>query len=415
MKVAVVAKHKKRKKWPIVLLLFFVFSLILTITPIAIAYVALFDASTKTLNLDPNFSFETFASSILVDSLDDSATTKKMTMKVTEDDMDNILAQALAKVNGTSNIFSKAYMQIKGKQYNFFLDIDAKVLKTRVKISTNLEEDEKTNSFVFTINDVRIGRISGLKSIGKTLMNRFLNEETITDLLSDMGLSIKFDSEKMALIYNKDDIVSDIVALSSGEDNMMINVLDTVADQGALMFDIESNDFMDVYIDLSKIETNDYITDLPGSQIKIQADEVTQKVKKPLEKLVNVGNVDPEKDNLTYIYEYLFGGYSYIKNNEEKVNLVKSIDFSPIGIENSDTAKENYKGFDITSGDNDLKQKMVESISIPSLLLGSKELCSLTEEDVNSYVSGRSVVGYTFLLHRRVDDETYTLNLRARL
>ncbi len=411
MKVAVVAKHKKRKKWPIVLLVMAILMVVSVVFPIAAIYIAFYDANTKKTNIDPDFTFENFANRVMVDSLDNAKEEKKMALKVTEEDMDNILAQALSKVNGTMNILKKGYMTIKGNKYDFYLDIDAKVLKTRVVIYTELNENEAKDTFIFSIENIKIGRISGLKGIGKTLMNQFLSEETITKIFDDMGLSIKFNSEDMTLSYKKDDILNDIIALTGSEsgDNMFINVIKTVADQGLVDFDVNNNDFLDVNVNLDKLETNEYVTDTT-SQIKIPADEVTTKVKVPLQKLVNEGKVNPDEDNLTYLYEYLFGGYDYIKSNEEKVTQVKKIDFSSIGIPNTDEGKEAYKGFDITSGENDLKEKMAASINVPAIIAGSKDLCSLNEDDINSYVAGRSVVGFTYLLHRRVDENEYKIN-----
>lgn len=373
-------------------------------------YFAIRDVETKEVNIDPEFSLNDYGKRLLVDGFDDTVSTKKINLSITEDDMDNMIAIGLSKLEGINSVLKKGYMQIKGNNYDFFLDIDLKVVQTRLVVKTTLSEDHDTNTFVFGINNISIGKISGLDKGAKFLLQRFLNEEEINQSLEETGLSLRYHSDSMTLSYAKDDVVKDITDLTgNGKDDLVTKIFNTMVEQHVVDFTVDTDDFMNAYVDLEKVETNEYVTDT-NEQIKINPADVTSNVKVKLEQLVNEGAVDPEQHDLKSIYEYLFGGYSYIENNEEKVNLIKSIDTSSIGIPNNDTAKENYKGFDVASGENDLKIKMAESINVANLIAGDRDLCELTESDINDYVSGRSVVGYTYLLHRRVSENNYKIN-----
>ncbi len=393
--------------------LFLIFCLVATaciVGPLVALYFAIKDNNTKETNIDPEFSLKDYGKRVITDSLDDTVDTEKINFAITEDDMDNMLAIGISKLEGVNNVINKAYMQINGNEYIFFVDVDLKIEKTRLKITTNLSTSSDGKEFVFSINDISIGKIPNLDKGAKFILKYVLSEEQVNQTFENIGLSIHYNSEDMTLRYAKENIMKDINKLAGdSSDNTFMDIFDTLMEQGLVEFTTDTNDFFNAYVDLSKVQTNQYVTDTP-TQLKIGAADVTNNVKLPLEKLVNEGKINPEEQDLKSVYEYLFGGYDYIKGNDDKVNLVKSIDMSSIGIASTDSAKENYKGFDISSGDNDLKEKMAASIDIPSLIAGNTELCSLNEDDINSYVSGRSVVGYTYLLHRPVDEEHYKIN-----
>ena len=134
MKVAILKNPPRRRIiWPWVLLVSF---LLFTVAPLAVGYVVFQDSNTKRVELQPNFSMSEMGKRIGVDSLDKAEEEEKISMFVSENDMDNILESALNKVGIKSQFVKKAYVDIKGRKYTFYIDLDAYVMKSRIKLIT---------------------------------------------------------------------------------------------------------------------------------------------------------------------------------------------------------------------------------------------------------------------------------------
>ena len=87
-------------------------------------------------------------------------------------------------------------------------------------------------------------------------------------------------------------------------------------------------------------------------------------------------------------------------------------------IKNSQAEKEALVPLNVVDPSADLTNKMKNMINVEKLLKRDSELlpgednksiCSLSEHDINAYIKGRNVVGYSSLLHRQTD-ESYKIN-----
>ena len=408
MKVAILKNPPRRRIiWPWVLLVSF---LLFTVAPLAAGYILLQDSGTKRVEIQPNFTLAEMGKRIGVDSLDNVTESENIAMVITENDMDNILESALNTTGVKSGFVKKAYVNIQGKKYTFYIDLDMYVMKSRIKFVTNLEESEDKSTFVFRIKDMSIGMITGLVKPTKAIVQRFVNEQMVNSVFKQAGLSITFDRANYVLNYKKADIMSDINAMG-GNNNMglFLNVVQTLVDKDMADFNIDSPNFLDITMDLKSLKTNEYVTD-DAEHIKVQHDDVGTQCRDKLVQLVNENQFDQSDqkafgNNLKIVFGYLFSG-GYDKLNEDSKALIDSIDFSTVGI----TDKTTYEGFGLNNSDSYLNDKMKEGLLTFDDLEDKKtEVTILNEKDLNNYIAGRNVIGFTTLMHRQTE-ESYKIN-----
>jgi len=398
MQIAVLKKpERKIRKWPFVVLIVF---LLLTILPVVIIYVVLYDANTKQVHIQNDVTLKTAGNRVMVDSLDHTLDHETMEIIVNENDMDNILHVGLKKAVGQSTVVKKAYMYVNKDRYNFYIDLDGNIIKTRIKVYTLLEESQDKSAFIFKIKDIALGNASGLTGPLKDIINKYINYETVNRFVQSAGLTIEFNPDTMSMTYSKANIVKDIEKLTNNSSNgLYFDIMDTMLKDNLVAFETATNNFMEAYVDLTKLQTNELVTD-DSDHLKIQADEVSDQVRDNLIYLANNNLIPTDEASLKTGFKYLFGGWNYI--NEEEQNVIKDIDMSTIGIDNN----EEYKGFDLMDVNAKLFEKMKDTVDVDALVNDhSVDLCSLTEQQINEYLAGRNIVGYTTLLHRQIGEE----------
>lgn len=395
---------RKRRVWPIILLLLFVFFLI---CPVVLIYAFFYDTNTKKVNLYDNIEFKDIGNRIIVDSLDYAVTDSKINIVVTEDDVDNVIHLAMQKYLKDNKFLKKAYVNVNGNVYNFYLDLDGVVIKSRLKVTTNLYETEDKSAFVFQIKDVSLGRASKIERPAKMLLDRLLSESSINGFLSKSGLSMTYSQEKFALMYKKADLMKDMKKLTDSEGmQLYFDVIETMVNDNYIGFDLAKNTFAEGYIDLARLHTNEYVTD-DTAHIKIQPNEVGEKCRDNVVTLINHGDLDPETQDIQVVFNYLFGGYAtYEKMTDEQKALIDSVDMSYIDIDD----KTAYKGFDLQNVESKLYERMKDTVDGNKLTDKTldpryKQLCVLHESDINDYIASTAIVGYTSLFHRWNGDE----------
>ena len=406
MKVAVskVPVKKKSKAGWVLLTLFLVF----VVGPIALIYGLFYDPTTKRVTLQDNFTFESISNRLIVDSLDYAPTEGKIDIKVTENDLDNVLHLAMQSVTSKTPYIRKAYVNVRGNRYYFYVDLDAKIIKSRVKLSTELQISDDNENFVFKIKDVALGRLSGILGPAKPLIKRFLTYEKIDEILANTQTDLTFDREKYALVYPKASLVKDLGRLTNNQAvGLYFDVMQTMVHDNMMTFEFKDGNAIEGIVDLEQLATNDYVTD-DDAHIRVHTEDV-QVLRDKLQLLIEHGDVDPNEANIPfYVFDFLFGGWESLSSAKQEA--IQDIDFSIVSIPD----KTSYVGFNLYDSEAKLIDKMKETVD-PSRLVDKtlnpryKQLCILSEEDINEYLAGRNIVGYTSLLHRNTP-EKYKVN-----
>ena len=406
MQVAVskVPTKKKSKAGWVILTLFLIF----IVGPIALIYALFYDPASKRVELQEDFTFENVANRLIVDSLDTAPTEAMIDIKVTENDVDNLLYLAMKSVTEKTPYVKKAYVTVRGNKYYFYIDLDGVVIKSRARISTELRISDDNENFVFKIKDVALGRVSGILSPAKGLIERFVTYDKIDQILANTQTDLTFDREKYALVYPKTSLVKDLGRLTNNSAvGLYFDVMQTMVHDNMMQFEFKDNNVIEGIVDLSKLQTNDLVTD-DSSHIRIQSEQV-QSIRDNLVYLIENGTIDPTDAQLPFqAFDFMFGGWKSL--NSAAQEAIQGIDFSLVGITDNTT----WEGFGLFDAEAKLVDKMKNTVDAEKLVDKNltpryKDLCILLEEDINEYIAGRNIVGYTSLLHRDTP-EGYKVN-----
>ena len=399
MKVAVSKKPQKKRRWPFVLLLV----IAVLVLPIAALFIFVYDANTKQLNIPENETVENISNNITVDSLDSAPTDHKLNFVVTGKDMDAIIDCALRDAGAKGGVVKKAYVYVHENRYAFYVDLDLRVFKTRIKFDTLLEETSDKMSFVFSIRDITIGRVSGFKNISTSFLGAFVNTSSINSFIKKIGLSAKYSGEDLSFTYNKIDLIDDIVKFTNnGTIDLYNDVLETIIRDQIFYFNLKTQNFAEGIANLEPFHENMYVTDYVG-QIKVQPSQVGERCRDKMVQLVNEHKFDINEISPATVFKFLFAGYNNITAQERE--HIDTIDMSSIGITN----KANYKGFDLVKPEYELHEQLTQSVNVDNLISKdptiNKNVCRLSETGLNNYLESRNVVGYTSLLFKWEGDQ----------
>ncbi len=398
------AKKKSKVGW--ILLVIF---LVLVVGPIALVYILFYDGATKNININNETDIKEIGNRLVVDSLDYAPVEKMIDVKITDNDVDNLLRLAMKSIPNNVPFVKKAYVVVSDNRYLFYVDVDAGIFKTRAKVTTTMEISPDNEKFVFKIKDVSLGRVDGLLSVGKSFIKKYVTYEKIDQILAGTQTDLSFDREQYAIVYPKTSLLTDLGRLAGSESmGLYFDVLQTMVRDNMMEFKFRDNNVIEGVVDLEHLSTNDLVTDDPGTQIRIRPEQVQEK-RDMLVSLIEHGDIDPTNDDLLFdAFDYLFGGWKSL--NESQKNNLNPIDFSYVDIDD----KEAYEGFGLYDAEAKLIDKMKDTVDAQKLINKTldpryKELCTLDEGMINEYISSKNIVGYTSLLHRDTP-EGYKVN-----
>ncbi len=397
---------KKKSKVGWVLLILF---LVLVVGPIALIYILFYDGATKNVNINNDTDFKEIANRLVVDSLDYAPTEAMIDVKVTDNDVDNLLRLAMNSIPSNVPFIKKAYVVVRDNRYYFYVDADAAIFKTRAKITTTMEISPDNEKFVFKIQDVALGRVGGLLSVGKPFIKKYITYEKIDQILAGTQTDLTFDREQYAIVYPKTSLLTDLGRLAGSEAvGLYFDVMQTMVRDNMMEFKFRNNNVIEGIVDLEHLQTNDLVTDIPNTQIRIRPEQVQEK-RDMLVELIEHEDIDPSNDALLFdAFDFLFGGWNSL--NEAQKNNLNPIDFSYVDIDD----KEAYEGFGLYDAEAKLVDKMKDTVDAQRLVNKTldpryKLLCTLDEDMINEYISSKNIVGFTSLLHRDTP-EGYKVN-----
>ena len=395
MKVAVLKHTRKTVIWPWAVLI----TLLLVIaSPIGLVYGLFYDDSTKTIALQEGMTADSLGNRITVDSLDKTKETHYMEAVVTENDVDNLIHYGLEQSGFESKIFSKAYVNVDGNRYKFYADIDLEFFKTRIRFDTLLGESADHKDFVFSVQEITIGRMGGFKKLAESPSAAFVTENSVNNFLEKTGLSIHYEEKNTRFVYSKIDAFKDMHHLKQSQSeniDLYLSIINNMIDDNLVQYDFHGPDFINAKLNLEILANNSIVDD---SHMLVNPDEVTTVCKSKLLILINNHKFDENEVDPTVVFQYLFSGWNGL-SPENKV-LIEGIDMSLIGIEN----KYAYQGFGLVDPSFSLQTQLNNSINVDNLIsknsTRNKKVSTLKESEINHYLAGRNVVGYTTMLSR---------------
>ena len=196
---------------------------------------------------DENFSNEKYLKNIAVNSFESTTTDNSISLNITKEDINNLINQAVLQ----QSWFPKEYVDqtcisIEDGQYVFTIGAKfKKIFSTVVKLYTKLEHREINNkkAFVFNVVNCRIGNLNKLDDLAISIMSNYLSDEDLTNSLKDSGLNINVDLSNKRIVYYENDVINDIVKLTSEAPNndiqLIISILKDFLNNEYIDFDFE--------------------------------------------------------------------------------------------------------------------------------------------------------------------------------
>lgn len=405
MKIAVLKHTRTKVIWPWAVLI----TILLVIAiPIGLVYGFFYDTSTKDVYLQPGMTSETLGNRVLVDSVDKTKDTHYLEMTVTENDVDNLIHYGLEKSTYSSKLVKKSYVHVYGNRYQFFADIDLSYFKTRVKFDTLLGESEDHQDFIFNVQEIVVGRVGGYSEISKSPIGAFINENNVNHFLTKTGLSMKYEEKNKRFVYHKIDSIKDMsLMLKTEGTNLYSTIMGNMIEDNLVQYDFHADDFINAKLDCSIMQSNNLVTD-DSAHLKVRPEQVTTRCRDKLVTLVNQQAFNPEEINPAVVFQFLFAGWNAI--TAENRALIENINMSSIGINN----KTLYEGFGLYSPDYALQTRLNDSVNVNNLVSKNssinKKVSTLRESEINRYLAGTGIVGYTTVIDRYKDDGKYKAN-----
>jgi hypothetical protein len=355
------ARRKKRN--PFKGLIVFVVILLIICLPVGAAYLLLFDNTTIEVEKDPSFSIEKVGQEIVVDSFDDVKETHKLSFVLKENMLNQALISATGDLISQIPVAKQAYIIIEENSYNFYIELSLPAFQSRVCLETVLSYKEET--FFFTIKDVKVGMLGGFDF----LLDYFVNDGMLNEILKSTGLSINSDLANRQLSYKMSDLTKDLKNMGAidGESLYSSMIEEFITNENLLSYEFYNNHQLSVHVNLELLHTNELYDST--YDLKLDIDSVKENVESYIE-----ANPDFIKNdaNIKTLFE-----------NEFKSTFASSLQGYP-------TVKEI------------INDQIEAKFALGSMPLEGFDVF-VTEEEVNDFLKMSNILGNTYVFHRNED------------
>lgn len=374
---------------------------VLVIAPVTLTYGLFYDSYTENLNIDENSDIKELTQRALVDSLDKSKTEKKINFQFTQDDLNQLLYMASKDViKKTNGMIEQFYVKILDNNYTFSLKAKVPLFQTKIDLICKLEDfvnntNHNEDALKFSIADIRVGRLGGMKNIATSLLSNFISEGTLQQMFADVGLHMEVSLKESYIIYKHSQLLTDVQAIagSSEEIGIFYDVMKDFMNKGLVNFSFFEDKAFKATAPLDKVATNaKYCTD--DKKLNIPLD----KYRNDLVKLLNSNIVDTAHS--VDVFNYFLRGYNHVSDSIKTYLTGK--DFSSIGINDISV----YEGYPLYS-DSSINKILEDQINLTDIATG--KIGKITEDDINANIKSTEVIGYTYLLQRK-DGDNYKVN-----
>ena len=399
---------------------------VLIILPIALLFIFVFDTGKMAVTYDDNFTQEAMSKKLVVDSLDNTVTDKKVEFSISEQDINNYIHAAIKDNTLLNKYLTQLAIDIKEDSYVLNVSGKAWFFETRAKLTTTLSKetvvsaDGEKEAFVLTVKKMTLGRLTKLKEVISFFLSRFINNETIDALTNSIHLHSDLKNSKL-FIYTSDlrEMINKGISGGSGTSDFYFSFINDFLDLNLINIDFYGGESLNIDVNLERLTGNDYDASL-GENVyyPMNYDATTTKllingeekklsldvIREALVYLMNQPNPTVNMSNINLVSAFLFNGYN-------GTNVVNGVDLSPIGI----TVPETYRGFNLVTSE-DIDTILANAISTfdgYSMSLNSFDIAKLKESEINLFMKAQSALGHKFFLQREVSDGQNKINYIA--
>ncbi len=408
-------KPKKKSKKKVVIIVLLVVFLVLFVFPPAFVFIFIYDTSKMKVTYDEAFDSDKWAESLVMDSLDNTVSEGAAKFSITESDVNNMLYQSYKDSEEMQQFVKQIAIDVRKNSYVFSISASLGFFNTRIQIVTNLSKGQVENrngsledAYIFTIKDVVLGKVPGLKPLVMSILKQSIGDSFNT---GDSQFEIHADLDHSRFYVFASDfrnMIGNALGGGSGSSNFYTSFIYDFLDNGLVDVDFYSNEALTIKVQLDKLTGNDYdegqyvYYNMPyeNTTTKLTINNQQKKlsldtIREALVSLMDQGLI--EESNLNLVSEYLFNGYHD--------DNAPDCDLNSIGIND----KNAYQGFNVVAplSVDDLIRNSVSSFDGYSPILTSFDIANLKEDDVNTFLHTQNIFGNKFFLTREISDGKY--------
>ena len=229
---------------------------VLIILPVALVFIFLFDTGKMKVTYDDNFQMEKWSQALVVDSLDNTETQKKVRFTVTEADINNMLYSGIKGNTQIQKYLTQFALDIQEDAYTLNVSGKFYFFETRAKLTAKLSKDQidGKNAFILSVDKMSVGRLTQLKPIVMFFLNRFLTDDTLDALTANLKLHTDLANSRL-YIYTEDlrDMINQGLAGGSGTSDFYFAFINDFLDKNLVTVDFYGNESLNISVNLEPL------------------------------------------------------------------------------------------------------------------------------------------------------------------
>ena len=380
------AEKKKRKGRGF--LIFLIIFTVLIVLPVGTAYILIEDKSTTKETYYENFDKNEALNTALVESFDSTKENKEINFRVSQTLLNNMIKIAVEEKLDHLDPMIKGILkgmdvEIKENEYHFHVYINWSFITTKFTLKTKLEQGkiDNENAFIFTIIDLKFGKIPGLYGMLKDALTAFVNDSMLEGFFSAAGLSIHSNIANNRLYYKENDIYNDFASHMGGSSDALIShLLTTCKENNLFTYDLCSNKSISAKINLANSVKNDNYLETTR-YVDTGLDAIDTKI----ETLLNNGVCT--KNTLATFNSYLLRGYDSLSSSDR--TTIDNANLESIEITDKAGYLAPFRHQD--SGFNQKIANQTNTILLPTQVEGT--LVTLSEADLEGAIKDGDILG----------------------
>ena len=158
-----------------------IFLVVFIVLPVGFVFIFLFDTGKMPVQYDDTFNKDNWAKALVVDSLDNTATTQTARFEVSENDINNFIHTALAGNDQFNKYVTQLAVDITEDSYVVSISGKLSFFETRAQLKATLEKmivssnGFEEEAYVLKVENITLGRLSHIKEVALFFMKQFLN------------------------------------------------------------------------------------------------------------------------------------------------------------------------------------------------------------------------------------------------
>lgn len=381
-------EKKKSNKGLKIFLAIFIPLFLVIILPVGLLYAFFFDTSKNEFSPDPNYNPDQEISNLALRAFDNTGSTGKIDVNLSLDSINNMVYKAMGKDLENSKIYNTSF-SISGNDYilSASIGVASPVFTTRVYLILNVahEESESDESIVMTLKSIKLGRLGGLESLALSLLSSAINDNSIEQMFSSLGMTAHSDLSNRKITLVKSELIQNIKKMLADQTDASIfgAMIDNFVEFDLINISHNDNTALDVSIDLTSLHN--------VSTYEDETKEEGYPILAPKDKTVAALNANiVDLAHADYAFDYFYYGYDRV--NSDVKAYIDTLDLSSLEI----TDKTTYKGYgeELTT-DKSIEEKLMESAD-PLAIATTGEIANISENILDDSFLGEDLIGYSY-------------------